>query len=257
MANELTASEVVEMWINSIVSEVSKREDVSEADKERAKKEYGDVEYADEKNKKYPLDEKHIHAAWSYINMPKNAAKYSPEELASIKNRIKRAAKKYGMEISEDKNKEKAEMDKEEEKKETPEEEKKESPEKEKEEKKEGIEAEYSAMKKDMADMITKMEKANTEKAELESKLQAAQTQLAEVQKTLKEHRMAELKSKFVASVMTEEEFTAKADTLYALSDDVIELMTRNREKKPAEGQRMMAEADGAETVTVKLFRTK
>src|SRR5258706_7344782 len=69
---------------------------------------YGSVEYADpgyqaDKVKRYPLDsEEHCKAAWSYINMPKNAAKYSSENLAAIKGRIKSALKKYGVQISED-----------------------------------------------------------------------------------------------------------------------------------------------------------
>ena len=43
-------------------------------------KPYGNVTYADPKNGKYPIDTKaHAKAAWSYINMPKNAAKYPVE----------------------------------------------------------------------------------------------------------------------------------------------------------------------------------
>ena len=68
---------------------ISKREDVSEADKKRAVGEYGKVTYADPKNKKYPVDTaEHIRAAWSYIGMPKNQAKYSSSEVAAIKRRI-------------------------------------------------------------------------------------------------------------------------------------------------------------------------
>jgi hypothetical protein len=64
---------------------------------------YGDVEYADKKNHKYPIDTKaHAKAAWSYINMPKNAAKYSSSELSTIKGRIKAAAKKFGIEVSDE-----------------------------------------------------------------------------------------------------------------------------------------------------------
>lgn len=63
-------------------------------------KPYGDVKYADPKNGKYPIDtEEHVRAAWSYINMPKNQKGYSPEELAQIKDRIKTAAKKFGIKI--------------------------------------------------------------------------------------------------------------------------------------------------------------
>jgi HK97 family phage prohead protease len=74
----------------------------------KTKKPYGDVQYADpgyqdDGVKRYPLDsESHVRAAWSYINMPKNARKYSPAELAKVKGRIKAAARKFGIEISED-----------------------------------------------------------------------------------------------------------------------------------------------------------
>ena len=65
---------------------------------------YGDVEYADKENHKYPIDtEKHVRAAWSYINMPKNAGKYDKNKLSTIKGHIKTAAKKFGIEISENK----------------------------------------------------------------------------------------------------------------------------------------------------------
>jgi hypothetical protein len=63
---------------------------------------YGNVTYADpgyQKDgvKRYPLDtETHIRAAWSYINMPKNAAKYSSSQLASIKSKIKAAMSRIG-----------------------------------------------------------------------------------------------------------------------------------------------------------------
>lgn len=54
--------------------------------------------YADPKNFKYPLDtEAHVRAAWSYIHMPKNAAKYSSGEVASMKGRIRAAAEKHGI----------------------------------------------------------------------------------------------------------------------------------------------------------------
>src|SRR5262245_7564414 len=73
-----------------------------------SKKPYGDVTYADpsdraDKKKRYPLDsEEHCRAAWSYINMPKNAAKYSAEDLAKIKAKIKAAGRKYGITFAED-----------------------------------------------------------------------------------------------------------------------------------------------------------
>jgi HK97 family phage prohead protease len=62
---------------------------------EKDKKPYGDVDYADPKNGKYPIDtEAHIRAAWSYINMPKNQAGYTSSEVASIKEKIVAAWKK-------------------------------------------------------------------------------------------------------------------------------------------------------------------
>lgn len=69
-------------------------------------KPYGDVTYADQGyqkdgKKRYPLDSaEHCRAAWSYINMPKNAAKYTPQQLASIKAKIQAAGKKYGVTFS-------------------------------------------------------------------------------------------------------------------------------------------------------------
>jgi hypothetical protein len=48
---------------------------LDKADK-NAPKPYGEVDYADPKGGKYPIDTAaHIRAAWSYVNMPKNAAK--------------------------------------------------------------------------------------------------------------------------------------------------------------------------------------
>lgn len=74
---------------------------------ERADKQpYGEVDYADpgyqqDKVKRYPLDSAdHCRAAWSYINMPKNAAMYSGQQAADIKARIKAAAKRFGVEIA-------------------------------------------------------------------------------------------------------------------------------------------------------------
>jgi len=64
---------------------------------------YADPGYQDDGIKRYPLDsEEHCRAAWSYINMPKNAARYSPEELAKIKGRIQEALKKYGVQVSQE-----------------------------------------------------------------------------------------------------------------------------------------------------------
>jgi hypothetical protein len=67
---------------------------------------YGDVKYADpgyrDNKKRYPIDTPdHIRAAWAYINVPENANFYDAKQLAQIKGRIKAAADKAGIEISE------------------------------------------------------------------------------------------------------------------------------------------------------------
>ena len=78
---------------------IDRRPDVSPREGER---EYGDVTFADPTNKKYPLDTaQHVRSAWSYINHQDNAAKYDPDEVRTIKNRIKRAAHEKGVEIEE------------------------------------------------------------------------------------------------------------------------------------------------------------
>lgn len=72
------------------------------------KKPYGDVTYADPGYQKdgqhrYPLDSAaHVRSAWSFINQDKNASLYTAEQLSKIKNRIKAAADKFGIEIGDD-----------------------------------------------------------------------------------------------------------------------------------------------------------
>ena len=69
----------------------------------KAAKPYGDVKYADPKNGKYPIDtEEHIRAAWSYINMPKNASQYplNGVSLSEVKDRIRAAMKGIGADVS-------------------------------------------------------------------------------------------------------------------------------------------------------------
>jgi hypothetical protein len=79
---------------------IDRRDDVSPKEGEHK---YGDVTFADPVNNKYPIDtEDHVRAAWSYINHKDNAAKYDADEVKTIKNRVKRAAKKFGVEISDD-----------------------------------------------------------------------------------------------------------------------------------------------------------
>ncbi len=64
----------------------AQRDDVNP---KRGEKEYGNVDFADEANKKYPIDTaEHIRAAWNYIHKKKNAGKYSSEDVKKIKARI-------------------------------------------------------------------------------------------------------------------------------------------------------------------------
>ena len=70
---------------------IDRREDVNPDEGERK---YGDVEFADPVNNKYPIDTAdHVRAAWRYINQEDNAAKYDADEVEAIKGRIKRAVK--------------------------------------------------------------------------------------------------------------------------------------------------------------------
>ncbi len=81
------------------MSDIHRRKDVSPKEGEHK---YGDVQYADPVNKKYPVDTpEHVRAAWSYIHHKDNRAEYSAEDASKIEDRIKRAAKKHGVEISE------------------------------------------------------------------------------------------------------------------------------------------------------------
>ncbi len=81
-------------------SKIDHRDDVSPKEGERK---YGDVEFADPVNNKYPIDSaEHVRAAWSYVNHKDNASKYDAEEVKTIKDKIKHAAKKHDGEISED-----------------------------------------------------------------------------------------------------------------------------------------------------------
>jgi len=79
---------------------IEKRDDVNP--KEGVHK-YGDVEFADPVNHKYPINNAdHVRAAWNYIHHENNADKYSADEVKTIKERIKKAAKKFDVEINED-----------------------------------------------------------------------------------------------------------------------------------------------------------
>ena len=78
-------------------TKIDTRDDVRPSE---GKHKYGNVEFADPTNKKYPIDTpEHVRAAWSYINHKDNAAKYNAEEVETLKNRIKAAAKKHDVNI--------------------------------------------------------------------------------------------------------------------------------------------------------------
>jgi hypothetical protein len=177
---DLSLEPDLEARVTTLEATISDRKDVTPADKKRADEKYGDSpDYADEKNHKYPLDtEEHVKAANSYIGMAKNAAKYSPEEVASIKSKIKRAGEKYHIDFSaemmnnegetsmadsKDEKDKKDALDKmvkkeeELEKQETSEEEKKESLAKEKREKEAGTEAKMKAAYDELTATVTKM----------------------------------------------------------------------------------------------------
>ena len=81
-----------------MATHIDRREDVNP---DAGLREYGHVEFADPTNHKYPIDSPdHVRAAWSYINHRDNASKYDADEVKAIKDRIKRAAKKHGVEIA-------------------------------------------------------------------------------------------------------------------------------------------------------------
>jgi hypothetical protein len=62
---------------------------------------YGNVSFADEKNKKYPIHDKaHVRAALRYWGMPKNRGKYSGTDQEVIGSKIHQAAKKFGVGVS-------------------------------------------------------------------------------------------------------------------------------------------------------------
>src|SRR5258708_40290240 len=64
---------------------------------------YADPGYQADKQKRYPLDnEERIRAAWSYINQKDNAAKYSGEDLAKVKAKIRAAMKRIGADVADD-----------------------------------------------------------------------------------------------------------------------------------------------------------
>lgn len=78
---------------------VAERTDTSAA---AGESKYGDVVFADEKNKKYPLDTKaHVRNALARWGSASNRTKYSAKDQATIGRKIRAAARKVGIEVSE------------------------------------------------------------------------------------------------------------------------------------------------------------
>ena len=74
-------------------NDVAKREDVSP---KSGITKYGEVAYADKKNKRYPIDtEAHVRAALSYWGQAKNRNEYSKEDQQTITSNIESAKKKF------------------------------------------------------------------------------------------------------------------------------------------------------------------
>ncbi|GAB2563531.1 DUF6582 domain-containing protein [Spirosoma aerophilum] len=81
-------------------SKIDRRDDVNPTEGEHK---YGDVDFADQTNNKYPIDTpEHVRAAWNYIHHKNNAAKYDADEVTTIKDRIRKAAKKFDVSIDEE-----------------------------------------------------------------------------------------------------------------------------------------------------------
>ena len=86
--------------MSKTAKKIDEREDVNP---ESGEHKYGNVEFADPTNNKYPIDTpEHIRAAWNYINHKDNAAKYDQDEVELIKKRIKNAAQKHDIKIDGD-----------------------------------------------------------------------------------------------------------------------------------------------------------
>ena len=72
----------------------------ADADPKEGVRKYGRVQFADPTNRKDPIDSAgHIKAAWAYVHQPENAAKYTQDEVRTIKIRIRQAAKARGVKL--------------------------------------------------------------------------------------------------------------------------------------------------------------
>ncbi len=79
---------------------IQKRDDIDPRDGVRK---YGEVEFADPVNNRYPIDTpERVRAAWARVHIPRNAMFYSVTELETIKSRIAEAAGKFGVKLTEE-----------------------------------------------------------------------------------------------------------------------------------------------------------
>jgi peptidoglycan hydrolase-like protein with peptidoglycan-binding domain len=91
--------------LKSLKTLPAKKAAPKKAVKAAADEPYGDVEYADpgyqaDGKKRYPLDsEEHCRAAWSYINQAGNADMYTDEQLVNVRERIRAAGRRYGIDF--------------------------------------------------------------------------------------------------------------------------------------------------------------
>ena len=212
---------------------ISQREDVSPAERKRAEKEYGDVKYADEKNKKYPIDtEEHIRAAWNYAHQARNAAKYSSEEIASIRRKIVSAWKskidKAGPPAAASQKQEGNMPDELEAVHEGAPSGQDYSPEQDRKRKEEEDE-----MQSTIADLETKLDAATVAVSAKDAELSALQSNLDAAKSELRSHRLAELRFRLVGAIMSEAEFEESKEELLNAPAKAIELMLRP--KQPAQ----------------------
>lgn len=242
--------------IEALEAKISERKDVSPAEKKRAVEEYGDVTYADEKNKKYPIDTKeHIQAAWNYINKAGNAAKYSSEEVSAIKSKIVSAWKKKidpegppsagkmkGASMD-DKPKDESEV-------EACEDDMSMEDKKKMDDMKAAV-AEVEA-KLDSAVQASQAKDAEIEK--LRADLESANTQLAALTASVEQSKRASLKEKLVGSgILPEADFEAKYETdLKNLTETAIALLMRAVQPQAGPG-RLLARDERPATSDVQL----
>jgi hypothetical protein len=93
----------LDIYTQQSIPEVAAREDITPGEKKSAVKKFGKVKFADAKNNKYPIDtEAHVRAAMSYFSNPKNFGFYSPKDRKAIASKIATAAKRLGIEVSDD-----------------------------------------------------------------------------------------------------------------------------------------------------------